>query len=373
MLRGNYGKLKCKIEMNYKHLEQYYRGKKIFLTGHTGFKGSWLLFWLNMLGADVKGYALAPEGEVNLFDSIKGSELSHSVIADIRNKEKLEKEILDYKPDFIFHLAAQPLVRLSYETPVETFDVNAIGTAKVLNAARFLDNQCAVILITTDKVYENNESHHRYIETDRLGGYDPYSASKACSEIIISSYRNSFFNTKDYSTHKKSIASTRAGNVIGGGDWAKDRIIPDIIRALQENKTITVRNPNAIRPWQHVLEPLGGYLHLGTRMVDDPVKYSDAWNFGPNIEDDLTVEELVNLAIKYWGAGEYKKPSLSNQPHEAGLLKLDITKAKNELQWEPIMNAGESIKFTIDWYKEFFEKNDAVNLMKSQIHKFNNL
>ncbi len=171
--------------------------------------------------------------------------------------------------------------------------------------------------------------HHRYIETDRLGGYDPYSASKACRNYY-NSYRNSFFNTKNYSTHKKSIASTRAGNVIGGGDWAKDRIIPDIIKALQENKIITVRNPNAIRPWQHVLEPLGGYLHLGTKMVDEPVKYSDAWNFGPNIEDDLTVEELVNLAIKYWGAVTYEKPSLSNQPHEAGLLKLDITKAKNE-------------------------------------------
>ncbi|CAF4669314.1 unnamed protein product, partial [Rotaria sp. Silwood1] len=296
--------------------------------GHTGFKGSWMLYWLKMLGAEVKGYALTPEGEVNLFDAIKGSELSESIISDIRDKDKVEKEILEFKPDFIFHLAAQPLVRLSYDTPVETFDVNAIGTANVLNAVRFLDDPCVVILITTDKVYENNESHHRYNENDRLGGYDPYSASKACAEIIISSYRNSFFNTNDYAHHKKSVSSARAGNVIGGGDWAKDRIVPDIVRALQSKKEIFVRNPSAIRPWQHVLEPIGGYLHLGTKIVDDPVNYSQAWNFGPNIEDDLTVEELVNLSIKFWGFGEYHKPTLTNQPHEAGLLKLDITKAK---------------------------------------------
>lgn len=359
--------------MNYKHLEKYYKDKKIFLTGHTGFKGSWLLFWLKMLGSDVKGYALAPEGDLNLFDSIKGSELSHSVISDIRDKEKLEKEILDYKPDFIFHLAAQPLVRLSYETPTETFDVNAIGTANVLNAVRFLEKPCIVVCITTDKVYENTEQHYHYKETDRLGGYDPYSASKACAEIIISSYRNSFFNTKDYSIHKKSIASTRAGNVIGGGDWAKDRIIPDIIRALSEDKPIVVRNPKAVRPWQHVLEPLGGYLHLGTKMIDEPVKYSEAWNFGPNIEDDLTVEELVNIALKSWGKGIYEKPKLTDQPHEAGLLMLDINKVKQELDWQPKMNASESIQLTLDWYKSFLEKNNASDLLKSQIQKFTSL
>lgn len=359
--------------MNYSHLEKYYKGKKVFLTGHTGFKGSWMLFWLNMLGADVKGYALAPEWEVNLFDSMNGDELCESVISDIRDKEKLEKEILDFQPDFIFHLAAQPLVRLSYETPTETFDVNAIGTANVLNAVRFLNKACIVICITTDKVYENNEVHYHYKEDDRLGGYDPYSASKACAELIINSYRNSFFNLKNYAEHKKSVASTRAGNVIGGGDWAKDRIVPDIVRALNENKPITIRNPNAVRPWQHVLEPVGGYLHLGAKMSDDPVKYSEAWNFGPNKEDDLTVEELVNIALKSWGKGEYEKPELKNQPHEAGLLMLDISKAKKELDWEPKMNASESIKLTLDWYKSFLEKNNASDLLKSQIQKFTSL
>ncbi len=356
--------------MNYTHLEKYYKDKKVFLTGHTGFKGSWMLYWLKMLGAKVKGYALEPEYEVNLFDEIKGNALCDSIIADIRDKNRLEKEILDFQPDFIFHLAAQPLVRLSYETPTETFDVNAIGTANVLNAVRFMEKSCIVICITTDKVYENNESHHRYKESDRLGGYDPYSASKACAELIISSYRNSFFNIKNYSTHKKSIASARAGNVIGGGDWAKDRIIPDIVKALQEDKPIVVRNPSAIRPWQHVLEPIGGYLQLGTKMVDDEIKYSDAWNFGPNIEDDLTVEELVNIALKSWGKGKYEKPSLTNQPHEAGLLKLDISKAKEELNWQPKMTASESIHFTLEWYKSFFESNDASVLLTSQIQKF---
>lgn len=357
-------------KMNYSHLEKYFKGKKVFLTGHTGFKGSWMLYWFNMLGADVKGYALAPEGTANLFDSIKGNTLCNSIIADIRDKDKLEKEILDYKPDYIFHLAAQPLVRLSYETPTETFDVNAIGTANVLNAARFLNQPCIIVSITTDKVYENMESHHRYNENDRLGGYDPYSASKACAEIVISSYRNSFFNQKQYSNHSISLASARAGNVIGGGDWSKDRIIPDIIRALQSETPVIVRNPNAIRPWQHVLEPLGGYLHLATKMSDDKIKYSEAWNFGPEIEDDLTVEELVKLAIKYWGKGMYETPELKNQPHEAGLLKLDIDKAKSELEWFPKMTASESIKFTIEWYKEFSEGIKAAELTERQIKKF---
>jgi CDP-glucose 4,6-dehydratase len=356
--------------MNYTHLEKYYKNKKVFLTGHTGFKGSWMLYWLKMLGAQVKGYALTPQGEINLFDSINGNALCDSVIADIRDKENLEKEILNFRPDFIFHLAAQPLVRLSYETPTETFDVNAIGTANILNAVRFLDEPCVVVCITTDKVYENNEVHYHYKEDDRLGGYDPYSASKACAEIIINSYRSSFFNLKDYSSHKKAVASARAGNVIGGGDWAQDRIIPDIVKALNEDKPIVVRNPQAVRPWQHVMEPIGGYLHLGTKLIDEPEKYSEAWNFGPNEEDDLTVEELVNIALKSWGKGEYEKPELTNQPHEAGLLMLDISKAKEKLYWKPKMNASESIKLTLDWYKSFLEKNNASDLLKIQIQKF---
>jgi len=367
MQNGNYGRINI---LNYCHLEKYYNGKKVFLTGHTGFKGSWMLYWLSMLGADVKGYALEPKYSVNLFDSIDGSNICESIIADIQDKEKLKKEIIDFQPDFIFHLAAQPLVRFSYEIPVETFSVNAMGTVNVLDAIRTLEKQCSVVLITTDKVYENDESGERYKETNRLGGYDPYSASKACAEIIISSYRNSFFNVNDYSNHKKSIASARAGNVIGGGDWAKDRIIPDIIKSLQENKPILVRNPNSTRPWQHVLEPLGGYLHLGTKMTDDAGKFSDSWNFGPNKEDDLTVEQLVKKAIGFWGKGVYESANIINQPHEANLLKLDITKANEYLKWKPKMNAIESIHLTIDWYKRYYEKDSASYLMKEQIQKF---
>ena len=337
--------------MSYSHLEAYYKGKRVFLTGHTGFKGSWILYWLHLLGAEVKGYALAPENEQDLFNVIDGSALCDSVIADIRDKDRLEKEILDFQPDYIFHLAAQPLVRLSYEIPSETFAVNAIGTAYVLDAVRKLAKPCAVILITTDKVYENKEWHYLYRETDRLGGYDPYSASKACAELIISSYRNSFFNTKKYPTHKKSIASARAGNVIGGGDWAKDRIIPDIVRALSNNESVEIRNPNAVRPWQHVLEPIGGYLHLGTKMVDDPIKYAEAWNFGPLAEDTLTVKDLAGLAIRIWGSGEYHTPQYKEPLYEAKLLKLDISKTVNELNWNPKMNAKAAIEWTIGFYK----------------------
>jgi CDP-glucose 4,6-dehydratase len=231
-----------------------------------------------------------------------------------------------------------------------------------------LDKPCTVILITTDKVYENKEWHYPYRENDSLGGYDPYSASKACAEIIISSYRNSFFNIQKYATHKKSISSARAGNVIGGGDWAKDRIIPDIVKALNNNENILVRNPNAIRPWQHVLEPIGGYLHLGTKMVDDPIKYSDAWNFGPLAEDNLTVSELVKNALVIWGKGNYSTPILENQPHEAGLLKLDISKTMNELKWQPQFNSQIAIEFTLNWYKLLKDK--GVICTDTQIKQF---
>ncbi len=352
--------------MSYAHLESYYKNKRVFLTGHTGFKGSWLLYWLHLLGAEIKGYALAPENEQDLFNVIKGQELCTSVIADIRDKDRLEKEILGFQPDFIFHLAAQPLVRLSYEIPSETLAVNAIGTAYLLDAVRQLTKPCSVVLITTDKVYENKEWHYPYRETDRLGGYDPYSASKACAELIVSSYRNSFFNPTDYKAHTKSIASARAGNVIGGGDWAKDRIIPDIVRALSKNEPVIVRNPNAVRPWQHVLEPVGGYLHLGTKMVDDPIKYAEAWNFGPLSEDNLTVKDLLEIAIPIWESGSYTTPPFPEALHEAKLLKLDISKAINELNWHPKINAGKAIQWTIEFYK-----NNSVDSSKMMSHQIN--
>ncbi len=332
-------------------LPEFYRGKKVFLTGHTGFKGSWLLYWLNKMQAEIKGYALAPENAFDLYNQIQGDSLCTSVIADINNSVKLEEEIVSFQPDIIFHLAAQPLVRLSYEIPEETFATNAMGTAHVLKALRSLSKPCTVILITTDKVYENKEWVYPYRETDRLGGLDPYSASKACAELVIHSYYNSFFHINRYKDHQKAIAVARAGNVIGGGDWAKDRIIPDIVRALENDNIISVRNPKAVRPWQHVLEPLGGYLLLAQKLSDDVYKYSGAWNFGPLAEDNLTVEDLVKKAIQVWGKGNYHTPSDNKALHEAGLLKLDISKAASELQWKPKWDAAKAITRTLEWYK----------------------
>lgn len=340
--------------MDYKLLSHTYKNKKVFLTGHTGFKGTWLLNWLHILGAQVKGYSLAPEGHSSLYNIVKGDDLCESVISDIRDNVTLESAILDFQPDFIFHLAAQPLVRLSYKIPIETFSVNAIGTACILDVVRLLNKPCAVILITTDKVYENNEWHFPYREIDRLGGYDPYSASKACAEIIINSYRNSFFHPDRCKSHYKSIASARAGNVIGGGDWALDRIIPDTIKALQNQSEIAIRNPNSIRPWQHVLESLSGYLLLGAKMIEDPVKYANCWNFGPKENDNLSVETLVKISIQTWGSGHYSIDTPSNQLHEAGLLKLDISRAINLLGWQPRYNSTTAIEKTIVWYKNFY-------------------
>ena len=349
-----------------------YKGKKVFITGHTGFKGSWLLKILHLLGANIKGYALAPESDMDLYNLLNGVTLCESVIGNLLDREKLLNEVKTFKPDFIFHLAAQPLVRLSYEIPSQTFEVNAIGTANLLDAVKSLENPCTVILITTDKVYHNNEWDYPYRENDRLGGYDPYSASKACAELIIDSYRNSFFNVSNYKKHQKVLAVGRAGNVIGGGDWSKDRLMPDIVRSLSNNEPVIVRNPVSVRPWQHVLEPLVGYLKLGINLFQNPVKYSEAFNFGPNLSDALSVETMVKLAIKSWGKGSYEKQPLNNQPHEAGLLKLDISKTINKLDWNPKLNASEAVSMTIDWYKAYFEKtNNIIDFTEQQIKSFN--
>lgn len=357
----------------FKELEATYSGKKVFLTGHTGFKGSWLLKMFTMLGAEVTGYALAPENDFDLFHLIKGSEISNSIIGDLRDREKLISAITDFQPDFVFHLAAQPLVRLSYSIPAETFEVNAIGTANVLDGVRLLEKPCQVVLITTDKVYHNNEWVYPYRENDRLGGYDPYSASKACAELVIDSYRNSFFNKADYAKHKKSIAVGRAGNVIGGGDWAKDRLIPDIVRALSKEQKVAIRNPHSVRPWQHVLEPLLGYLVLGKATVADPVHFADAYNFGPEFNDALPVSEMVGLAIKEWQSGEFEIIRTENQPHEAGLLKLDINKAIAELKWRPKFTAQVAIEQTIAWYKNYFSNpSEIISFTEAQIRDFIN-
>jgi CDP-glucose 4,6-dehydratase len=353
---------------NFSTLKTIYQNKKVLVTGHTGFKGSWLIKMLSLLGAQIKGYALAPENDFDLYHVINGDKICDSVIADLRDRDALKKAVLDFEPDFIFHLAAQPLVRLSYEMPSETFEVNAIGTANLLDAVRLLKNACSVVLITTDKVYHNNEWEYPYRENDRLGGYDPYSASKSCAELVIDSYRNSFFNSSNYAEHKKAIAVGRAGNVIGGGDWAKDRLVPDIVRALINSKPVIIRNPASVRPWQHVIEPLTGYLILGKKIAEEPLIFAQAFNFGPHVNDALPVLNMTELAIDAWGSGSFLKQTDPKQPHEAGLLRLDISKTMLELRWFPKYNAYQAIKATMDWYQYYQNQPDTIGkYMENQI------
>ncbi|MCX6351179.1 MAG: CDP-glucose 4,6-dehydratase [Bacteroidetes bacterium] len=345
-------------------LQETYRGKKVFLTGHTGFKGSWMLMTLDHFGAAITGYALAPESTPNLYDLLDGDSLCNSVIADIRDLETLKKSIADAQPDFIIHMAAQALVRRSYDEPVDTFDVNLMGTVNLLEAARHLTKPCQIIIITTDKVYENAEEWHPYAEDEKLGGYDPYSASKACAEIATSSYRRSFFHPINYAKHNKSLSSVRAGNVIGGGDWAMDRIIPDLVRAMEKGEELVVRNPDSFRPWQHVLEPVCGYLFLGAKMLENPTQFASAYNFGPQTDDTLSVKDLVEEALKVWGEGTYRIERNPDAPHEANLLQLDISKAGNEIGWQPKMNSRQAIDATISWYKNYEENPAEYTIMQ---------
>ena len=353
------------------YLSKIYSGKKVFLTGHTGFKGSWLAFILNQLGATVKGYSLAPTQSQNLFNLIKVASFSQSILADIQDKQKLEKEILNFKPDFIFHLAAQSLVIRSYEDPVGTYQTNVIGTVNILECVRKLDNPCQVLIVTTDKVYENIEQEYAYKENDCLGGYDPYSSSKAACEIATASYRLSFFNPVKYALHEKSVASARSGNVIGGGDWSENRIIPDLIRSIDKGESLEIRNPNSIRPWQHLLDPLSGYLLLAAKMLEDPLKYASAFNFGPMGDINLSVEELVKKAINVFGKGDYFYSDMLSEKHEAALLHLDITKAQSLLGWEPKLNADQAINLTMEWYRDY--KLDPFNITFKQINNYFNL
>jgi len=343
-----------------KTFQQFYSGKKVFLTGHTGFKGSWLLNWLHRLGCTVKGYSLAPENTNSLYHIINGDAVCESVIADVRNKEQLKQEILSFQPDILFHLAAQPLVIDSYNNPVYTYEVNVTGTANVLDALRFLEKPCTAVMITTDKVYHNDESGRPYKESDRLGGYDPYSASKAAAEIVIDSYRRSFFHPGKYHEHGKSISAARSGNVIGGGDWSANRIVPDLARAIMNNEELVIRNHRSVRPWQHVLEPLSGYLLLGYMQGKDAATYADAFNFGPDPAESVTVEELIQTAIYVWGSGSYRVMFNNEAVHEAGLLRLNIDKAASLLKWHPLYHAHKAIEETINWYKQFQQQPQTI-------------
>ncbi len=346
----------------------FYKNKKIFVTGHTGFKGSWLSYMLCNAGAIVKGYGLPPNTVPSLYNLIEPYMQIDSVIADINDAQKIEQEILNFSPDFIFHLAAQPLVRKSYKDPIYTFSTNIMGTANVLNALQKLGTPCSCLFITTDKVYENVERNYAYKEADRLGGHDPYSASKACAELVISSYCNSFFNTPNFERHNKAIASVRAGNVIGGGDWSEDRLIPDIAKSIATDKPIVIRNPEAVRPWQHILEPVFGYLQLAQALSTDVEKFGGAWNFGPVKADNLPVIHIAKLAIAIWKKGELVLNVNPKAMHEANLLQLDINKAMNVLQWKPLMDTQQAVERAIAWYKAFYEEcATAVSLMEKDI------
>jgi len=357
------------IDMNNNIFNNIYNGKKVLVTGHTGFKGGWLSLWLKELGAEVIGYSLEPPTQPNLFETLGLDNKLIHIIGDVRDEKKLSSVFKKYQPEFVFHLAAQPLVRLSYTEPKLTYETNIMGTINVLEAIRKTDSVRVCVVITTDKCYENKEWVYGYRETDPMGGYDPYSSSKACTELVVSSYRNSFFNPEDYGkNHKVALSTVRAGNVIGCGDWGEDRLIPDCVKTLSQNKIINIRNPQATRPWQYVLEPLSGYLLLGSKMHKDGKRYSSAWNFGTNDNDIITVEEIVKSAINNWGNGDYKV-DISSQPHEAGLLKLDTSKARTFLGWKPVYNIYETIKRTINWYKRFYEGVEKEELYKITINE----
>ena len=349
-----------------KNFNNVYKGKKVLVTGHTGFKGSWLSIWLRELGAEVIGYSLDPYTEKDNFVLSHLSEKIVDIRGDIRDRKHLKKVFDKYQPEIVFHLAAQPLVRLSYDIPVETYETNLMGTINILEEVRNCKNTKIGIMITTDKCYENKEQIWGYRENEAFGGYDPYSSSKGACEIAIQSWRKSFFNPKDYEKHGKSLASVRAGNVIGGGDWAKDRIVPDCIRALEAGKDIEIRSPKSIRPWEHVLEPLSGYLLLGQKMMEDPIKYCEGWNFGPNLDAIVNVWDVAEKIVKNYGKGNLKDISNPNALHEAKLLLLDITKSRFELGWKPTLTIDESIELTIEWYKRYVNE-DVYKLCVEQI------
>ena len=330
-----------------------YRGRRVLITGHTGFKGSWLAFWLRKLGAELCGIALPMETQYSHFDLLKTG--MRSEYADIRDREKTGRIIADFKPEIVFHLAAQPLVRLSYQEPVETFAANVMGTVHVLDACRKTDSVNAIVAISSDKCYENREQTAGYREDDPMGGYDPYSASKGCTELVISSYRRSFFNNDEFGIkHHTLLASGRAGNVIGGGDWATDRLVPDIMKAAAKGDTVTIRNPRATRPWQHVLEPLSGYLALGGKLLEGKTQFACGWNFGPSGEGNICVEKVTSALAEEWDQIKIKFDPPADAPHEAGLLALDCSKAAKELAWHGVWSAEETFRHTAKWYRKFY-------------------
>jgi len=344
--------------------QEFWKGKRVFLTGHTGFKGSWLSLWLCSLGAEVRGYALNPPTSPSLFNEAKIDTILDSQIADIRDQDILYESMTGFNPDILIHMAAQSLVRYSYDAPIETYEVNVIGTAKVLEVARSCPNLKAIVNITTDKCYENDDRSEGYKENDPMGGYDPYSSSKGCAELVASSYRRSFLQDQGI-----GIASVRAGNVIGGGDWADDRLIPDILRSFEKNKPVVIRNPKATRPWQHVLEPLSGYLLLAQNLYKDQKKYAEGWNFGPNEKDVQPVDWILNKMISKWPNSSWELDNNSS-PHEADFLKLDISKAKSKLGWSPVWELSQTLERIVSWHQAWLNKEDMQAVCLTEIEEY---
>jgi CDP-glucose 4,6-dehydratase len=350
-----------------------WRGRRVFVTGHTGFKGGWLSLWLASLGAKVRGYALDPEGVPNLFSAVALQELVEDVRGDVRDLLALQRALVDFQPEVVFHLAAQPLVRRSYADPIGTYATNVMGTVNLLETVRRAESVRAVVVVTTDKCYLNREWVWPYRETDPLGGFDPYASSKACAEIVSAAYRNSFFPPERQHEHCVALATARAGNVIGGGDWSEDRLIPDLIRGLLANETVLIRSPNAVRPWQHVLEPLMGYLTLAERLMGGDPRFADAFNFGPDFEGAWNVKQIADTLVRLWGGkGKWvcdEKPSV----HEDHYLRLDASKARCELRWAPRLKIEAALEWTLEWFRAWSRGSDMRTETLGQIAAYASL
>ena len=348
----------------------FWRGKRVFMTGHTGFKGSWLSLWLQQLGVDLTGYALSPPTNPSLFDVAKVGEELHSLIADIRDSETLAKAMREAQPDIVIHMAAQSLVRYSYAHPVETYATNVMGTVHSLEAVRQTDSARAVVIVTSDKCYDNKEWPWGYRENEPMGGYEPYSNSKGCAELVTAAYRNSFFNPAKYTEHGVALASARAGNVIGGGDWAAGRLIADVVRAIQAGPPVNIRSPHAIRPWQHVLEPLSGYLALAEKLYMEGPAYAEGWNFGPTDDDAKSVQWIVEQFTSKWGQDATWQLDKDPHPHEAHYLKLDCSKARAKLAWHPKWQLPDTLASIVAWHKAYLEKADMKTFTLRQISQY---
>lgn len=350
----------------------FWKRKKVLVTGHTGFKGSWLSLWLQSLDSEVVGISLDPSTDPSLYHQADVSQGMISLRADIRELDKMKALFLEYQPEIVFHMAAQPLVRYSYREPVETYETNVMGTLHILEAMRICGTVRSAVMITTDKCYENREWEWGYRENEPMGGHDPYSSSKGCAELLIASYRDSYFSAQDDSKHQTAIASARAGNVIGGGDWAVDRLIPDIVRAFENSDSVRIRNPNSIRPWQHVLEPLAGYLELAERLFSEGSQWAEPWNFGPREEDAKPVEWIVGAMAKYWGGNVSWEINEGEHPHEANYLKLDCSKVHSRLRWRPKWDLAETLQKITVWHRAQSEGKKARVLCQQQITEYMN-